>query len=641
MEKKKKVKIRDDFWSPCITLVKNTVLPYQWDILNDRVEGVTPSHAVKNFKIAAGLEEGEFYGEVFQDSDLAKWMEAVSFLLQEEPNEQIETLMDEIIDLIEKAQQEDGYLDTYFVGTRKKQRWSNLYECHEMYCAGHLMEAAVAYYYATGKRKFLALMCRCADHIQTVFGNAEGKKAGYPGHQEIELALIKLYDATGEKKYLELSKYFLEERGREPNYFVNEWETKREKRTFKNGNFTERPNLVYNQSHMPVKQQREAVGHAVRAMYMYSAMADMAYETKDAEWREASEILWNNVTNRQMYITGAIGSTHTGEAFTFDYDLPNETAYAETCASVGLVFWAHRMQRLEMRASYADVIEKVLYNVILASMSQDGKHFFYVNPLDVWPEATNKNPERAHVKASRRKWFGCACCPPNIARLLTSLSNYIYTFEKNTAYIHLYIGSEVCCEVENGCFSIKQSGNYPSDGNLEFLVRDIPDAESTLAFRIPGWCRQWKMEKNDELVFPEVLNGYAYLKGRVHKGDVIRLILTMDTELIQANPQVRADAGKVAIMRGPLVYCIEEEDNGRNLSALRLDEHTAFIQEFSCDVSDRVPVLLGNGFRRVEQWNEELYRPYQRQEEKVLIKAIPYFLWGNRSCGEMMVWMRI
>lgn len=656
------VVIKDRFWGEYQHLVRDTVLPYQWEVLNDRIPDAAPSHAVRNFKIAAGYEEGSFYGEVFQDSDLAKWLEAASYCLEGKANPELEGIMDGIIDTIVEAQQENGYLDTYFTIGRQDKEWTNLYECHEMYCAGHMMEAAAAYYKATGKRKLLDAMCRCASHISGQFGAEEGKRQGYPGHQEIELALVKLYEATGREEYLKLAVFFLEERGKEPNYFLDEWETSRRKCTFKTDTPTQAPNLFYNQSHRVVYEQDCAVGHAVRAMYMYAAMADVARIEGNVEMYRACRRLWEDVANRQMYITGAVGATPTGEAFTFAYDLPNETAYAETCASIGLIFFAHRMQRMDMDGAYGDVMERALYNVVLGAMSGNGKEFFYVNPLEVWSEAGEKNPERRHVKAARQKWFGCACCPPNIARLLASLGQYIYSCGEGCGYagkasghdiilyVHLYIAGEGTIETKQGKYRVVQEGSYPWKEEIRLTIHEVPGEKAGIALRIPGWCHNVTVECNGKPAPYRIEKGYAYLVEGGKAGDEIRLVFSMPVEFMQANPKVRADAGKAAIQRGPVIYCLEQEDNGENLSALRLDTGSRLkavysrTDDIACNnsLTDEIPIVVAKGFRMVEDgWEGSLYRPYILRETEVEIKAVPYFLWGNRKKGEMLVWVRV
>ncbi len=634
------VKISDPFWSEYAELVRNTVIPYQWEALNDRIPDAEPSFAVKNFKIAAGMEEGEFGGMVFQDSDVAKWLEAVGYSLQTHPDSKLEEIADGIIDIIEKAQQPDGYLDTYFILKEPGKKWTNLHECHELYVAGHMMEAAVAYYKATGKKKLLDVMCRFADNIDTVFGEEPGKLQGYDGHQEVELALVKLYEATGNEKYLKLSKYFIYERGKEPNFFIKEWEKRDGYSHWAKGKVPP-PDLKYNQAHKFVHEQEAAVGHSVRAVYMYTAMADIARETGDKSLLEACRRLWNNMVNKQMYIIGGIGSTHHGEAFSFDYDLPNDTVYAESCASIGLIFFAHRMLQLEQRGEYGDVMERALYNTVLGAMSRDGRHFFYVNPLEVWPEASEKNPGRHHVKPVRQKWFGCACCPPNIARLITSLNQYIYSTDKNTVYTHLYIGGEAEFELESGIFKLKQENRYPWEGGIKFMVVASTAENVSLAMRIPGWCRNWSASVNgNKAVGVKVENGYAFFNGNWKAGDEIELNFELQIEIIQANPKVRANAGKIAIQRGPLVYCLEEVDNGAILSALSIDTDSEFVAETDKGLADNAVVIKGKAFRTSDgNWEDVLYRPYSVNEKEVEFKAVPYFMWGNREPGEMLVWV--
>lgn len=638
----KNVKIKDSFWSPYAELVREVVIPYQWEALNDRIEDAEPSHAIKNFKIAAGEETGEFRGFVFQDSDLAKWLEAVGYSLSINPNTELEAIADGAIDLIEKAQKPDGYLNTYFTIKEQSKKWTNLLDCHELYCAGHMMEAAVAYYEATGKKKLLDIVCKFADLIDSIFGAEPYKLRGYCGHQEIELALVKLYKATGEERYLKLAKYFIDERGTEPSYFETELE-KRGMISHWTGNKINKVNREYNQSHVTVREQKVAIGHSVRAVYMYTGMADIAAETGDKTLFDACEVLWNNLTERQMYLTGGIGSTNHGEAFTFDYDLPNDIVYAETCASIGLIFFAHRMLQIQVKGKYGDVLERALYNTVVSGMSKDGKHFFYVNPLEVWPEASQKNPAKHHVKPVRQKWFGCACCPPNVARLLSSLGKYVYTYNDNTVYTHLYIGGEADIKLANGTVRINIETNYPWDGQVKLNLSMEKEKEFNLALRIPGWCKKASIFINGEKIEFEdkITEGYAILNRLWKNEDTVELNMEMKPELIQANPKVRANAGKIAIQRGPLVYCIEEIDNGTNLSALSIDLRKKLEATYDGGFLGGAVVIAAEGTRVDEtSWCEELYRSFNEKEKPATIKAVPYYLWGNRKPGEMMVWIR-
>ncbi|QHT60920.1 glycoside hydrolase family 127 protein [Paenibacillus lycopersici] len=640
-------RINDSFWNNYMELVRETVIPYQWEALNDRIEGAEPSYAIRNFRIAAGLEEGEFGGFIFQDTDLYKWLEAVAYSLKRHPDPELERIADDAIALIGQAQHEDGYVNTYFTIKEPGKQWTNLHEAHELYCAGHMIEAAAAYYQATGKRGLLDIACRFADLIDRLFGAKPGQIRGYCGHQEIELALVKLYAVTGEARYLSLSQYFIDERGSMPNFFIDEWERRGRIGHWSNG----RPSPAYNQAHLPVREQTAAVGHSVRAVYMYTAMADLARLTGDAGLREACERLWANTTGKQMYITGGIGSTHNGEAFSFDYDLPNDTVYAETCASIGLIFWARRMLQLEAKSEYADVMERALYNNVLGSMSRDGKHFFYVNPLEVWPEASDKNPDKRHVKPVRQKWFGCSCCPPNVARLLSSLNDYIYDVSEDgrTLYAHLFIGSEATFGLAGGSVALRQRSALPWDGRVAFSV-SLPDGEESVAFelalRVPNWYQHGRpvLKINGEPQDYRVANGYALIARSWSDGDAAEWLLPLESALIAANPLIRANAGKAAIQRGPLVYCVEEADNGAPLASLSL----AAAPDLQAIPDDGLlggcVVVEGEGLTAAPSasgWTgDQPYRPLRKESAPVRFRAIPYYLWGNRKTGEMNVWLR-
>lgn len=639
----KDVMIRDGFWRRYSDLVRNIVIPYQWEALNDRISGAEPSYAVRNFRIAAGEEEGEFGGMVFQDSDVAKWLEAVGYSLAIHQDPELEKEADGLIDLIGRAQRPDGYLNTYFTIKEPEKRWTNLLECHELYCAGHFIEAAVSYYKGTGKRKLLDIMCRFADYIDSVFGPEPDKLKGYPGHEEIELALLKLYHATGNERYLKLAGFFIDERGKKPYYLLKEWERRGGMSYWMKGVSPE-PDMVYNQAHLPVREQTEAVGHAVRAVYLYTAMADMAAQTCDEKLASACRNLWDNIVNKRMYITGGIGSTYQGEAFTFDYDLPNDTAYQETCASIGLIFFAYRMLLLEPRGDYADVMERALYNSVISGMGQDGKSFFYVNPLEVLPEACEIDPGKKHVKPVRQKWYGCACCPPNISRLLSSLGSYIYTSRENTVYTHLFIGGEATIQIGSSQVTILQKTSYPWSGGMKFLIQNVMSTEFTLAIRIPGWCREAALEVNGKSLDVESItkNGYALIQRIWASGDEVRLSLTMPVELIEANPLVRVNAGKLAIQRGPLVYCLEEADNGVNLSSIELDTDSEMKTVFDPHLPGGAVAIEGNALRSVDSdLDNSLYHWYTPSKKKAFkFRAVPYYLWANRGLGEMQVWIR-
>lgn len=637
----KNATIKDGFWSKYVSLIKDVVIPYQWEVLNDKLADVEPSRAVRNFRIAAGEEEGEFYGMVFQDSDVAKWLEGVAYSLETHPNPKLERIADETIDLIGRAQLEDGYLNTYYILNGLDKRWSNLQECHELYCAGHMIEAGVAYYRATGKRKLLDIVCRLADHIDTIFGPEAGKKRGYPGHQEIELALFKLYKVTGEERYLNLAKFFIDERGKDPYYFDIEWEERGRTEHFHGMRGLGRQ---YAQAHLPVREQTTAEGHAVRATYMYAAMADIALETGDEELLKACKKLWNNIVTKRMYITGGIGSMAHGEAFSYDYDLPNDTAYAETCAAIGLIFFAWRMLQIEPNSCYADVIEKALYNNVIAGMSLDGKRFFYVNPLEVVPEACEKNGTKMHVKPTRQKWFPCACCPPNISRLIASLGQYIYTIKEDTLYIHQYINNTSNMEIDGDEICIIQKTDYPWDGKIKIELVLSGEKEFTLAFRIPEWCKNAQILVNGQIVDVDsnIENGYIMLDRRWKDDDIVELLFPMKVLRMRSNPSVRENIGRVALQYGPIIYCLEDVDNGSNLHEIRLPLDVQFDVKYEENLLGGVNIIEVEGERVDRKWPIESLYSSQNSIEYTpsKLKFIPYYAWDNRGLGEMLVWVR-
>jgi len=625
------MKIKDNFWTPIQNMIIDVVLPYQADILEDKVPEAEKSHAIENFRIAAGETKGEFYGMVFQDSDVAKWLEAAAYALSIRPDEALERKADEIITLIGRAQEPDGYLNTFFSVKEPEHKWQNLLECHELYCSGHMIEAAVAYYEATGKNTFLNIMRRNADLICERFG--KDKIRGIPGHQEIELALFRLYKVTGEAKYLETAQYFLDERGKEPSYFAEELA----KRNWYH--WTEGPEKrEYAQNHTPVREQTEAVGHSVRAVYMYTAMAAVATETGDEGLLSACRTLWNNIVNKRMYITGGIGSTHHLESFTIDYDLPNDTVYAETCASIAMVFFARRMLEIEPMGEYADIMEKQLYNCILSGMQLDGKRFFYVNPLEVVPGVSGELPGYKHVLPKRPQWFGCACCPPNIARLITSLGHYAWSENDQCIFNHLYIGGTFDHQIAGG-IQIDCVTNYPWENTICYKINPkVPAVQFTFSIRIPTWSEKWTISVNGKPEQVTLKNGYAYITRNWQAGDEVILTLNIEPKRIYSNTHVRANAGCTALTYGPLIYCFEECDNGTDLSALRLLRSSALLTEKKqMKLIGDVITIKAEGIR-VES-GDELYSYNPPNRKTTTLKAVPYFTWGNRESGGMRVWM--
>lgn len=635
----KNVKIGESLIGERINTIIDKTIPYQWLAINDKVPDKKYNNTIRNFKIVAGEETGEYEGTVFQDSDVAKWIEGAAYSLVIKPDSELERNIDAVINTIVKAQMDDGYLNTYYTLKEPGRRLTNLCDKHELYSAGHMMEAAVAYYRVTGKRKLLDSMCKFADYIDRVLGAEEGKTTGYDGHEEVELALFKLYQNTGNQKYLKLASYFIDERGKKPYYFILEALAREEKDLSKLTEDIEE--LKYYQSHIPVKEQTEAVGHAVRAMYLYSGLTDIAYETNNEELKVVCNTLWEDVTTRKMYITGSIGSSAAnGEAFTFAYDLPNDTAYAETCAAIGLVFWAQRMLNAEPDGKYSDVIEKALYNGILSGISLDGQKYFYVNPLSVWPDASEKRVDRNHVKSERQGWYRCSCCPPNVVRLLTSIGEYIYSYSDTEIYVNLYNENESKLQLKNNLVSLKQRTGYPYAGDVEITVNPEKSEMFVIAIRIPGWCKQAKISINGELLEPEIVKGYAKLNRVWASEDKISIEFDMPVEKTEANPNVRMNVGKVALQRGPIVYCIEEVDNGGIIDDIYLTENSKFEIEVNKSLLGGTVIIKTDGVRsNMKSWNNTLYRKYEYDKEPCKIKAIPYYLWNNRGKGEMTVWI--
>ncbi len=652
-------RVNDPFWTQEMETVRNEVLPYEWNALNDNVPGAAPSYCMRNYKVAGKLKElrhqfgeeygkseklpfiwGEspsdlqnpgdhFYGFVFQDSDFSKWIEAVAYSLTQHPDPELETTADEAIDIVCKAQLDNGYLDTYYIISDVNQAFTNLRDAHELYCFGHLTEGAVAYYQATGKDKLLNAARRFADYIDSKFGAEEGKLHGYPGHEIAEMALVRLYEVTGEVKYLKLSKYFIDERGKAPNYFDKEQGISTEI------NGAERSEYVYNQAHKPVREQTEAVGHAVRAVYLYSGMADVARLTGDKELFAACDRLFDSITKKRMYVTGGIGATHMGEAFSFDYDLPNDTAYAETCAAIGLVFFARRMLQICPNRKYADVMERALYNAVLSGMALDGKSFFYVNPLEVNPESCKKDERKNHVKHMRQKWFGCACCPPNIARLLSSIVSYAYSENEDTVFTHLYIGGTLHKKFTEGEVTFTIESGFPWNGEVKIHAQADTPVRGTLALRIPGWVKD-----APKLSGAEYKDGYLYITKKWKNSDEICLNFPMDIRVMMANTNVREDSGKLCVMRGPIVYCLEEVDNGKNLQNLLLEADKPLRVEDLTIGGVLMNCVKAAGLRVNDTESDELYMEYKPVETTpVELTFVPYYAWNNRGEGEMTVWV--
>ena len=629
----RQVTVADRFWAPRLENNRRVTLPTEYE------------QCRKTGRIDAWKLEWK-PGDpnpphIFWDSDLAKWIEAAGYSLATHPDPVLEKQVDDVVDLMEKAQCPDGYLNTHYIAVEPDQRWSNLRDCHELYCAGHLIEGAVAYAAATGKMKILEVLRRYADYIASVFGRGPGQKRGYCGHEEIELALVKLYRATGERRYLELAAYFVDERGRDPHYYDVESQARGEQ--LKPNRYWD--TYAYFQAHKPPRDQDTVIGHAVRAMYLACGMTDVAGETGDADLLAACRRLWRSMVDRRMYVTGGIGSTRHGERFTFDYDLPNETAYTETCAAIGVVFWAHRMLQIEADAEYADVMERALFNGVASGLSLSGDRFFYANPLAVLPEFSREKKFSDHLSPERQEWFGCACCPPNIARLYASLGQYVYSAAPDTLFVHLYVQGAAEFVVGGRPVTVCQRGDYPWKEKMTLTVTPAEPLVFTVALRLPGWCRQPQVQVNGKRVAltGAVRRGYLYLEREWQPNDRITLTFPMPVEQIVAHPRVRHNAGRVALQRGPIVYCLEEIDNGANLNGILLPADTKFTAAFKPDLLGGATVISGTARRRDETaWQGRLYQTADNDKTvPVRIQAVPYCLWANRGPGEMLVWVAV
>jgi len=604
------VGITDAFWSPRQETNRIASIPVN-------LENLEKAGNLQNFRLAAkGAHEG-YQGPVFMDSDAYKALEAASYSLATHPDPALEKQLDDIIATLAAAQQPDGYLNTYFIVKEPAKRWTNLRDWHELYCAGHLFEAAVAHFQATGKRTFLNVATKLADNIDSVFGPPP-KRMGYPGHPEIELALIKLWRVTGERRYFELARFFVENRGRK--FFAEEHKTQ-----------PDRYDGSYWQDDVQIHEHRNIKGHAVRAAYLMSGTTDVAAETGDQRLLAMLNRVWRNTTERNMYITGGIGPSAHNEGFTVDYDLPNATAYQETCATVALAQWSHRLALLYGDAKYADVVERALYNGVLAGVSQDGTKFFYVNPLE-----SNGNHHR-------QPWFGCACCPPNVARTIASLGGYAYAVSDDAVWVNLYIQGSVKAKVARTPVELKVTTEYPWDGKVVIEPTVNQTAAFELRLRVPEWCGSPSLSVNGQKISKlRREQGYLILKDKWKTGDRIELELPMPIQRIAANPNVKANQGLQAIQRGPIVYCLEQRDQTDPVAAMFLPLIASVEVERETSRLGSITVIQGLAGIVAEQgWRGRLYQPITPNRSFLFkrFKAIPYYAWDNRQAGPMKVWL--
>ena len=595
------VRIADAFWAPRIETCRRATLPYCFEMCEK-------TGRIDNFAKAAGLIDGKFEGIWFNDSDVYKVLEGAAYVLGTHPDAELNGLADEVIAKIAAAQRPDGYLFCFFTIDNPDQRLKNIVSParHELYCMGHMIEAAAVHHQMTGKRDMLRVACKLADHLDSVFG--PGKRHDVPEHQQLELALIRLYRTTGEQRYLRLGAFFIDQRGNARGHKLYG---------------------SYSQDHLPVRRQSEIVGHAVRAMYNCAGMADLYMHTGDAELLAACRRLWQSTTHRKMYLTGGVGARSSGESFGDDYQLPNETAYAETCAAIGLVFFAHRMLLIEPDAEYADVLERVLYNGFLSGVSISGRKFFYQNRL-----ATRGDYRR-------RDWYSCACCPSNVVRLLPKIGRYVYARDEESVYVNLYVAGTGKIDVKGTTVTLKQQTRYPWDGRVKLTV-DPAEAETfDLRLRIPGWCRDRRTPGGLYRIAPsgrpeptvtlkvngqpadtgKLVEGYVRIGRRWKPGDVVELTIPMPIRRVYTHPDVEADAGRVALQRGPIVYCFEAVDNGGRAGNVILPPDAQLTAEHRPEMLGGVTVIKG----------------VAHDGRKIL--AVPYYAWDNRAGGEMAVWL--
>jgi uncharacterized protein len=610
------VHVRDDFWTPRLETSRKVTIPYAFAQCEQ-------TDRVRNFEKAAGLRQGKHEGLVFDDSDVYKVMEGAAYSLQVHPDTMMRLYMDRLIALFSAAQWDDGYLDTLYSlpAHQPEKRWTNVRSNHEMYCAGHMYEAAVAHYQVTGDKSFLNIAVKNADLVCRTFG--PGKRTDPSGHEEIEIGLCKLYRATGDRKYLDEAKFFLDQRGRKGRRGPNG-----------DGGLYG----AYAQDDIPVTEQTHAVGHAVRAGYLYTGMADVAALTGDVAYVKAIDAIWRDVVGTKLYVTGGIGATGGNEGFSGPYVLPNMTAYCETCASIANIFWNYRMFLLHGDAKYIDVLERVLYNAALSGVSMAGDRFFYPNPL----ESTGQH--------ARSPWFTCACCPSNVARFIPSVPGYAYAGRGDDVYVNLFISGEATIETAHNKVKLTQQTKYPWEGRVAIGVEPQKSETFAVCVRIPGWARNecvpsdlYRFEKpvseqatlkvNGRQVSPDVRNGFAWIERQWRKGDTIELDLPMPVRRIIANQNVQADRGKVALQRGPIVFCLEWPDNEGKVLNMVIPDDVALRAEYKPDLLNGVEVIEGTGQVVKRTMAGEIVSSREKH-----FTAIPYYAWAHRGRGEMTVW---
>lgn len=642
------VKVNSKFWGRYRDLMSEESIPFQWNMINDRdkVEvtndpfaagGATDkSHAIANLKIAAGQQQGDFFGMDFQDTDVYKWLESAAYVLSYAPDEKLKEETDSVVDLIADAQEDDGYLSTMFQIEMPERKFKRLQQSHELYSMGHYIEAGVAYYEVTGNVKALNIAKKMADCINNHFGTENGKILGIPGHPEIELALARLYEVTQEKRYLDLAKYFIKQRGKDTSFFDKQNKADGIDRDFFPGLGTIGNRYYF--ADKPVTEQTDVHGHAVRVLYFCTGLAHVARLTGDEELKKAANRLWTDVIKKQMYVTGNVGQTGHGEAFTYDYDLPNDTVYGETCASVAMVFFAKQMLNTRLDGQFGDVIEKELFNGALSGIALDGKHYFYVNPLEADPKASKGNQGKNHIATRRSSWFACACCPSNITRLISSVDKYLYETSENTILSDQFIANSTQFNDE---IKINLDSDYPWSGNLKYTIENPKKVGFRFGIRIPNWsANSFEIRVNGEEQQLSVQDQIVYVEIK-DSSTMITVQFNMKAQLVRTNVSVKDNLGKVAVQRGPIVYCAEETDNEKNLWQYKLSQYPSFKDIYRGDLLDGVVTLETDDVQKIENTTSDtLYTlDEDAKTEKTHLRLIPYYSWANRSEGQMTVWL--
>ncbi len=619
----KDLTITDSFWSGWQNTLIDVTLPTQFDQL-------VSTGRIANFERAAGKKEGEFVGLWFNDSDVYKFAEACAYALALRDDPKVRTAFDICVNAVEAAQEADGYINTFFQLKHPHMKWRNLNMMHEMYCGGHLIEAGVAAFECLSERRLLEVAIRFADHVASVFG--PNKRRGYSGHEEIELALIRLARVTGEAKYRELARWMVEERGHSPSPFEAELlDTESRSLWPHEGSLLtagEKYDGQYAQDHAPIREHTEIVGHAVRAMYLYIAAAELSEGRDDHALDTALERIWENLTGRRMYITGGIGPSSSNEGFTTDYDLPNLSAYAETCASCGLVFWGHKMLEMTGNGDYVEVLERALYNSALSGISLSGDHYFYANPLE------------SRAGHHRVPWFTCACCPPNIARLIASVGRYVVGASEDSFYVHMPVGFEANLDCNGVKICIKVESDYPWSGKYKVYVSPSEPVRFKLYLRVPDWSDDIQIDLPNSEDPADYETGYALYDRMWTAGEALTVDLGMEPRWKESNPRVRDNVGRVALVNGPLVYCLEQQDAGFPPQLFSADVDAA-VEVQAKKMLNGINVLTVAGLSEIEGADDQLYGPAGSVETtEAKAPFVPYYAWCNRGPNNMQVWVR-